>query len=230
MKETLILIPGVGSNHVLWEHQTYHLEDLIDAKVEILSHSGRRAELVNRLLREAPEQFALAGHSFGGWVAQAVAAEAPERVSKLMLCNTWSRHNEAHIAMLHDWLKYIEKNMLIETLDEGVPYIIHSQKLQNRKFVSTLKSMQHEFPAEGYRHQFQAMINDYDTTDLLPKISCPTLVVHAREDLVFSLDEHQYMAENIRGGKCTIIEDCGHMSPMEQPQAITALMRLWLNL
>ena len=229
MKETLILIPGVGSNHLLWQHQIHHLEDIIDAKVIILSHAVRREELVNRLLQEAPERFALAGHSFGGWVAQAVAATAPERVSKIMLCNTWSRYNEAHIVMLHDWLKNIENNLLIETLDEGVPYIIHSQKLQDQNFVDTLKAMQHAFPSEGYRHQFQAMINDYDTTDLLANISCPTLVVHAREDSVFSLEEHQFIVENIRGGKFSIIEECGHMSPMEQPQTVTALMRLWLS-
>jgi pimeloyl-ACP methyl ester carboxylesterase len=33
----------------------------------------------------------IAGHSLGGWVAQEVAARAPERVSKLFLCDTWAR-------------------------------------------------------------------------------------------------------------------------------------------
>ena len=229
MKESLILIPGVGSNHTLWEHQVHHVEDLVDVQVKVLYHEGGREESVNHLLKDAPDRFALAGHSYGGWMAQAVAAEAPHRVSKLMLCNTWTRFNEMHLAMLDEWLANIEKNLLIQQLDGSVPFIIHPDRLRDQNFLKTLQGMQHEFPPNGYRRQFQAMIKDYVTTSLLPKISCPTLVVHAREDLVFSLEEHQYLADQIKGAKLTIIEQCGHMAPMEQPQAVTALMRLWLD-
>ena len=229
MKESLILIPGVGSNHMLWQHQVHHLEDIVDAQVKVLYHAGGRAESVKHLLKDAPDRFALAGHSYGGWMAQAVAAEAPQRVSKLMLFNTWTRYNEAYIAMFRQWLDYIDKNVIIEALDENLKNAVHPQRLQDPKFMNTLQDMEHGFPQDGYRRQFQAMSNDYETTALLPKISCPTLVVHAREDLVFSLEEHQYLTHHINGAKLTIIEECGHMAPMEQPQAVTALMRLWLG-
>ena len=229
MKESLILIPGVGSDDTLWEHQVRHVEDLVDVQVKVLYHEGGRAESVTHVLKEAPDRFALAGHSYGGWMAQAVAAEAPHRVSKLMLFNTWTRFNETHLAMLDEWLEKIEKKLLIPQLDDNVPFIIHPDRLRDQHFLKTLQRMQHEFSPNGYRLQFHAMIKDYGTTSLLPNISCPTLVVHAREDMVFSLEEHQYLAQHINGAKLTIIEECGHMAPMEQPQAVTALMRLWLS-
>ena len=141
MKQSLILIPGVGSNHTLWEHQVHHVEDLVDVQVKVLYHEGGRAEAVNDLLKEAPDRFALAGHSYGGWMAQAVAAEAPQRVSKLMLCNTWTRFNDAHLAMLDEWLVNIEKNLLIQQLDESVPFIIHPDRLRDQNFLKMWRDM-----------------------------------------------------------------------------------------
>ena len=77
-------------------------------------------------------------------MAQAVAAEAPDRVSKLMLCNTWTRSNDAHLAMLHEWLDSIEKKLLIQKLDDSVPFIIHPDRLGDQDFLKTLQGMQHE--------------------------------------------------------------------------------------
>ena len=51
MKESLFFIPGVGSNHTLWEHQLRHLEDLVDVQVKVLYHEGGRAESVTNLLK-----------------------------------------------------------------------------------------------------------------------------------------------------------------------------------
>jgi len=229
MKDSLILIPGVGSDQRLWEHQVRHLEDLVDVRVEILCRAQSRAETVAELLRKAPDRFALAGQSFGGWLGQVVAAKAPERVSKLMVFNTFSRQNDAHLDTLRQWIDQIDKNQLIPFLDNALKDAVHPHRLRDHEFVKSLYAMQHAFPQEGFRNQFQTIINDYETASLLPSITCPTLVVHGREDPVFSLEEHQYMAQHIKGAKLTIIEECGHMAPMEQPQAVTALMRLWLT-
>lgn len=229
MKDPLILIPGVGSDHRLWEHQVRHLEDLVEVRVEILCRSQSRTETVAELLQKAPDRFALAGQSYGGWLGQVVAAKAPERVSKLMLFHTFSRLNDAHLKTLRYWVDQIDKNQLIPLLDDTLKDAVHPNRLRDQEFVTSLFAMQHAFPREGFRNQFQAIINDYETASLLPNIACPTLVVHGREDSVFSLDEHQYMAQRIKGAKLTIIEECGHMGPMEQPQAVTALMRLWLT-
>lgn len=50
--------------------------------------------MADHVLDVAPQRFSIAGHSLGGWVAQEVAARAPERVSKLFLCDTWARKPE----------------------------------------------------------------------------------------------------------------------------------------
>lgn len=55
------------------------------------------------------------------------------------------------------------------------------------------------------------------------------MVIHGRQDSFFTLAEQQLIASNIPNAKLTIIEDCGHMMHVEQPQAVNALLRLWVQ-
>jgi len=49
-----------------------------------------------------------------------------------------------------------------------------------------------------------------------------------RQDALTPLDHSEEMAAGIPGARLAVIEDCGHLSTMERPQAATALMRQWL--
>ena len=49
-----------------------------------------------------------------------------------------------------------------------------------------------------------------------------------REDELTPLAAHEAMAEAIPGARLCVIEECGHLSSMERPHAVTALMRDWL--
>ena len=82
---------------------------------------------------------------------------------------------------------------------------------------------------EVFIHQEQAMMQRKETLSILPQIACPTLLIHAAQDRNFSLQEHQELTAHIPGAKIAIVEDSGHMSPLEMPQAVTALLRFWLT-
>ena len=60
-------------------------------------------------------------------------------------------------------------------------------------------------------------------------IHCPTLVLCGRQDALTPLAGHQEMADGIANAKLVVIEDCGHMAPLERPRAVSAVMRYWLN-
>lgn len=227
MKETLILIPGLGSTEVNWQHQVQHLDDLLDVQVMVMDQALSRSELVDAFLEQAPQQFHLAGHSYGGWLAQVIVATAPERVSKLMLLNTLSRNNPEHIGLLEIFKANIKKDLLSESLDANLQNIIFQDRLEDQDLVEPLQKMLKGFSPDSYLNQVQAMIDDYPTEALLSKISCPTLVVDGRQDDLFPTGELPFIAEQIPEARLTVIEECGHMSPMERPQAVTALMRLW---
>jgi pimeloyl-ACP methyl ester carboxylesterase len=82
----------------------------------------------------------------------------------------------------------------------------------------------------AYLRQLQAMValKRYDSLPDLHRVGCPTLVIHGRQDGTFSLAEHEAIADAIPKAKLAVVEECGHESPLEQPQAVTALLRQWL--
>jgi len=51
MKPPLILLPGLGADETVWEHQIQHLQDLVETKVIVLDTHVERPQAVTALLR-----------------------------------------------------------------------------------------------------------------------------------------------------------------------------------
>jgi pimeloyl-ACP methyl ester carboxylesterase len=63
----------------------------------------------------------------------------------------------------------------------------------------------------------------------LAAIRCPALVLCGRQDALTPLDRHEEMAERIPKAKLVVIEDCGHLPPLEKPDEVTDALRAWLQ-
>jgi pimeloyl-ACP methyl ester carboxylesterase len=72
------------------------------------------------------------------------------------------------------------------------------------------------------------MLTRSDSRDVLGGTGLPVRVICGRQDGMSSLAEHEEMGELAAWGRWSIIEDCGHMSIIEQPHAVSALLRDWL--
>jgi pimeloyl-ACP methyl ester carboxylesterase len=227
MREHIIFIPGVGGGAEVWQHQIQYLKDIATSEVIVLDGQNTRTEMADEVLAKAPPRFSLAGHSLGGWVAQEVAAKAPERVSKLFLCDTWTRDDPKAI----EYIEGLCRDFLINreaTLDKHFQNFLCEETYQNQKLCNYIKQLQRKMPTEKYVRQLKALTKNYGTFDLLPKIKAKTLVIHGRQDRVISEEECQFLADHIAHAKIALIEQSGHVTPLEQPQAFTAVMRLWL--
>ena len=91
MGETLILIPGLACTDRLFEPQISALST--DRTIVVADHrqDDSMEAIAGRLLKDAPERFALAGLSMGGYAAMEVMRQVPQRVSRLALLDTTSR-------------------------------------------------------------------------------------------------------------------------------------------
>ena len=91
-----------------------------------------------------------------------------------------------------------------------------------------MKDMLERSNTEQFAAQIRALLARPDAGPLLPGITCPTLVLTGREDLWSPPEQHQRMAETIPGAQLCIVEQCAHMSTLEQPQAVNAAFARWL--
>ena len=63
----------------------------------------------------------------------------------------------------------------------------------------------------------------------LERIACPSLVVACRQDRLRSFAESERMARHLPNSSFSVIEDCGHMAPLERPHELAALLDHWIT-
>jgi pimeloyl-ACP methyl ester carboxylesterase len=220
----------------VWEHQAESLGAL--ATVEIPNHGridslGRMAEA---LLDRAPARFALAGHSMGGRVAFEVIRRAPERVTKLALLDTAykARTGGEHGG---DQEKAERYALLEKARSEGmramgiqwVQRMVHPARLDDAPLIESILDMISRHTPEIFAAQIKALLDRPDATPLLSQIQCPTMVLCGREDAWSGLKQHEDIASLIPNSNLVVIENCGHMSTMERPDEVSAVLTRWLS-
>ena len=73
-----------------------------------------------------------------------------------------------------------------------------------------------------------AIMSRHDSRSSLGAIHCPTLVLVGNEDALTPVSVALTIAEGIAGSKLDIVQDCGHLSTMERPDAVTEALRAWI--
>jgi pimeloyl-ACP methyl ester carboxylesterase len=223
-RSPLILISGLLSNEYVWLHQVSHLSQLASISVACPTENTPE-KMVQAILNKVPPVFALAGHSMGGWVCLEIMRVAPARVSKLCLLNTTARSDsDEKRAKREEMILGAKQGRFHEIVEEMASYFVYNPHLKEG-----VKEMFLSMGAEIFIQQEEAMISRRECLSILPSIGCPTLVIHAAKDKIFSLEEHEELATKIPNAKLAVIEDSGHMSPLEMPQAITTLLHCWLS-
>lgn len=223
--QALILIPGLLCDQAVWEHQVNHLRDDANILIANVDHASTPVEMVNAVLKGAPKQFALAGHSMGGWIALEIMRHHPERVTKLILANTTALLDSPQKAQgRHDLLKLAYENkhdVIIERLLSAFVF--------QRRFAPIVKAMLQR-NINYLINQEKAMLQREDCVPLLKTILCPTTIIHANQDAIFDFQDSQILHEHITGSVLERLDHSGHMSPIEAAEGFTDIMKIWLSI
>ena len=106
--------------------------------------------------------------------------------------------------------------------------MVHPSRLGTPVFEAVLDMFERS-SAEAFAAQIEALLARHDATALLATIDVPTLVLCGREDAWSPPSRHEFMHRHIAGSRLVVIEQCGHMSTMEQPAAVNAALADWLG-
>jgi pimeloyl-ACP methyl ester carboxylesterase len=226
----LLLVPGLLCDAALWQNQINHLKDIAVCTVADTTRHDSIAAIADSVLQAAPREFALGGLSMGGYVALEIMRQAPERVLKLAIFDSAARP---------DTPEQQERRRLLLAMSRAgqfkgvtprlLPMLIHPGRIADAALTTTITAMAERVGRDAFTNQQTAIMRRIDSRPFLPAISCPTLIVGGRQDSLTPPELVQEIADGIKGSRLEIIENCGHLSVLEQPEATTALMRQWLN-
>jgi pimeloyl-ACP methyl ester carboxylesterase len=228
-RKPLILLPGLLCDAALWRHQTVSLADVSDVVVGDLTRDGSIAAMAERVLAEAPNRFALAGLSMGGYVAQEIMRQAPERVERLALFDTSARPDTAEQTRTRrELIRLSQIGKFKGVTPRLLPNLIHPSRLKDPAVADIVIAMSERVGQKAFTRQQAAIMGRVDGRGDLAAIRVPTLVLCGRQDLLTPVALHEELAAGIHGARLVVVEDCGHLAPLERPETVTAAMREWL--
>lgn len=235
MPTTLMLLPGLNCDAAVWAPQVAALKDQARCVIPAWSLRDSLTTMAEQVLAEAPtERFSVAGHSMGGRVALEVFRLAPQRVERLALLSTGTHPlavgeaGEKERAGRMLLLEIARAQGMRAMGQQWARGMVHRDRLDTPLFEHVL-DMLARGSAEQYAAQIKALLNRPDAGPLLPTIACPTLVLTGREDAWSGPAQHEAMAAAIPNATLAIIEHCGHMCTLEQPQAVNEALAAWLR-
>ena len=139
-------------------------------------------------------------------------ADTPERIERRLQLNDMAR-----------------REGVARVQQELMPLLIHTDRLTDKAFVDLIVQMAVDTGLEAFLRQHAALMARGDNRPLLPDIRCPTLVLIGRQDILTPLELSEEIAAAIPGAQLEIIDDSGHLSTLEQPDAVNRTLRRWLN-
>ena len=230
MRAPLILLPGLLCDSRVWRHQVAHLHDMAAIEVADLVGPDTIGAMAERVLALRSGPFALAGLSMGGYVAFDVLRRAPERVLRLALLDTSARPDTPEqTARRRGLIELAQKGRFLGVTPRLLPQLLHPDHVRDHDIANTVVQMARSVGREGFLAQQRAIMGRPDSRPDLDRIGCPTLVLGGKQDAVTPPEVMEEIAAGIPGAKLVLLDRCGHLSPLEHPEAVTAALRKWLT-
>jgi len=213
----------------LYAAQIAALSDRYECRAFVFREQDSLGGMAEELLATAPERFTLIGLSLGGYVAFEVIRRQLHRLERLALLDTTAVADTParRAGRLADIAKVRDGGIeaLIPELPSRWMLPAHAQ---SPRLVALMADMARSVGARGQFNQQTAMMGRPDSHQDLAKVAVPTLVMCGRQDPVTPVADHEAMAARVPGSRLAFIEDCGHLSAIEQPQAVTRVLADWL--
>ena len=213
----------------LYAPQRAALDARHDCRVFVFRDEDTLAAMAEAVLAAMPPRFTLVGLSLGGYVAFEIVRRALARLERLALLDTTALADTParRAGRLADIAK-VEAGG-IEALSAELPgrWLLPAHA-QRADLAALLIDMAKEIGAKGQRNQQHAMLGRPDSHDDAARVRVPTLVLCGEQDPVTPVADHAAIAARIAGSRFERIADCGHLSTIEQPEAVNRVLASWL--
>jgi pimeloyl-ACP methyl ester carboxylesterase len=172
------------------------------------------------------------GLSMGGFIGQRIAARRPELIRTLTLLDTSAGPEDPDKVSRYKLLGRIYRVTGIAPLKKAVlPLMFGPAFLADASHTQIIDEWQLRLSRSRRAGVSKAVVGVADRLpieDEITRINAPTLVIVGADDLSTPPHKSVRIAERIPGARLEQIADCGHSSTLEQPVAVTTLLRNFL--
>ncbi len=230
----LLLVPGLMCDHAVWEPLLPRLSKQSTFTVVDHGSADSLAQMARQMLDSAPPQMLLAGHSMGARVVLEALRQAPERICGVALLDTGFLPKAAGAAGEEEsrkrfaLLKVAREQGVGVMAREWVKGMVHHARLQDEELIERIILMFERKTADIFACQIKSLLGRPDGSDVLRAIKVPTLLMCGRQDTWSPVTQHQAMQALAPAADLDVIEDAGHMAPMEQPEAVAQSLERWM--
>ncbi len=229
-RPALLLCPGLLNDARVFAPQLAALGARVDSRVADLASNESLAEMAEAALAQAPPRFALLGFSMGGYVAFEILRRAPERVVRLALLDTSARPDTPEqTAQRQALLRLARTGTFKGVTPRLLPRLVHPSRLADPTVTEPIFAMAASIGRDGFLRQQTAIMGRPDNRSLLAAIRVPTLVLCGRDDQLTPPALSEEVAAAVPGAELVLVDECGHVSPLERPDIVTAALAAWLS-
>jgi 3-oxoadipate enol-lactonase len=205
--------PGHGKSEV---PPPFSLEDNADALLDALGELH-----VDRAV--------IVGLSWGGMLGMRMALQHPTRVKALALFDTSAEPEDRLLAAKYRlFVSFARRFGMPPALmaKQVTPVMFSERTLRDRRdLVERFERAVHGFPREGTaRATLAVIVHRQDILARVDAIRVPTLVACGREDRATQPVHSERLAARIPGARLVWIEGAGHVSALEQPEAVNEVL------
>ena len=223
-----VFLPGTLCTEATFAFQAERLGEVADVTVIPLREGSSIAASARWVLEQVTGPFTLVGFSQGAIVALEIIRVAPERVSRLCLMSANPKGSTPE--QLETWAGWQAATRAGRFAEVAVRFADNVQPGRDSKNVmKTVNDMAFETGPDLFIKQLDALASRIDSRPYLGDIRCPTLLLVGQHDQVTPLAFHVEMRQLISDAAFVPVEDSGHYVTLEQPQAVTAVLRYWLQ-
>jgi pimeloyl-ACP methyl ester carboxylesterase len=189
------------------------------------------ADMAAAILAAAPPRFALAGISMGGYICLEIMRQAPERVVKLALLDTSARPDtEEQTAKRRTAVATARTGDFLAVAAEGTRAQVHPARIDDSYLLALNQRMAAAVGLKGYARQIEAIIGRSDSRPGLAAIAVPTLVLVGDSDMLTPPALAEELVAGIPGARLLVVPQSGHLSTLEQPEAVNRALVDWITL
>jgi pimeloyl-ACP methyl ester carboxylesterase len=230
LAETLVLIPGLLCDAIIWKHQVAALGERYDILIPDLTRFASIEAMAASVLNKTSAQLSVAGHSMGARVAMEMARMAPERVERLALLDTGIHpmragepEKRAHLVELG------QREGMRAAADAWLPPMVAPGALDaDPSLRSDLYAMVERMNPAIHQAQITALLTRPDARQVLPLLRCPVLVGVGELDAWSPPAQHLDIVDVVPQATYVVFAGSGHMAPLEAPEAVSQALSEWM--